>query len=89
MSVQAEIERVVNVYRTQGIVTRNDVSSIDLRSFGRQLEEKMKNRGFSEARYTEVLLQSRRDYSGVLYNSEMYTDGEVEQYMINNVLSEN
>ncbi|MBU3101707.1 MULTISPECIES: hypothetical protein [Clostridium] len=83
-----EIEEAVRFYIKQGIVTRKDVRSLDVRTIARRFEDEFKKLGYTEVMLAEIALSGYRDYSGVLYNSNEYTYNEVKDYMIKNVLSE-
>lgn len=86
--VQRLIDEVIRVYVEQGIVTRNEVYSLDSRLIGRGLQEELEKRGYPEATYTEIPLPNYFDYSGVIFNSQKYTDEEVTRYMVKSVLHE-
>lgn len=80
------IHEIIRYYIDNGIVTRNDVASLDSRSFGRTLKEKMKSLGYPEAIYEEFEFNNYEDYSGVLYNPTWVERGEVKTYMDKHVL---
>ena len=80
------LDEIADLYKTNGIVTRNECLSIDGRPFGRGLESEMKKLGYNDAEYTEANLDGFKDYSGVLYNSKIYSITEAQKYLIKNVL---
>lgn len=84
--MKEEIRKVVEFYKEEGIVTRSEVRSMDLRAFGRKLVNEMKNYGFPEAVYEEFNLENYVDYSGVIYNPNVVSRYEAKKYMIENVL---
>lgn len=85
MNVFDDAERI---YLEKGIVTRNDLSSLDMRSFGRLLKGEMEKRGYHEAMYLKFALEEHINYSGILFNSEEYSADEAERYMMNFVLTD-
>ncbi len=80
---------IIKAYEDQGIVTRQDFKSLDVRTYARGLASEMEKRGYREARYEEVGNKNYSDFSGVLYNLDKYTPQEARQYLIENVLVNN
>lgn len=83
------IDEVIKVYCENGIVTRNEIPAIDTRPFGRSLKEAMEEHGYPEATYREVEIGNWKDYSGVLFDPDRYSEEEAEEYMCKHVLSRN
>lgn len=81
----SDIQKVIQVYNENGIVTRKDVNLIDSRVYGRKLIEEIKNMGYEEACYSEVHSEGYLDYTGVLFNSEVYSYEEAKNYVFKNV----
>ena len=87
-SIKKQVLKIIELVELNGIVTRDDVASIDnrgfIRSFPKYLEElKIDSDKFMTA---ETFLPEFRDYSGVIYDPEEYTTKEACDYVIKNVL---
>ncbi|MGU8470241.1 hypothetical protein ACV3P7_03175 [Clostridium perfringens] len=88
-----EIEKTIKVYEKIGIVTRNDVASMDMYSGSKLLFEalrddlKRRNRS-DKIVLKEVGLHGHFDYSSVIFNVEKYSHKEIEEYMIKYVLND-
>lgn len=77
---------IIKIFTEEGIVTRNEITSIDSRSFTRGLVDEMKKRGFNTADYREVDVDNYRDYSAVLYDKERYSSEEAINFLKKHVL---
>ena len=80
------INEIIKLLETNGIITRLDCASIDLRPFGKGLVSELEKRGVENAGYTEGALDGHVDYSGVLFDTDLYTELEAKEYLIKNVL---
>ncbi len=86
--LQQEIEKATKIYKKNGIVTRKDVNSMDLYSAAKKINEALNENGHEHAHMTMIYTKNRLDYSSVIYNYEIYSYKEVEEYMLNYVLYE-
>ncbi|MCQ5143402.1 hypothetical protein [Enterocloster bolteae] len=86
MYTEEAMEIIIRVYQINSIVTRDDYRGLDSRHYGRGLENEMSKRGYPEADYAEEYLDDYSDYSGVLYNKDVYTREQALQYLRDNVL---
>lgn len=82
------LNELISIYEEKGIVTRSELPTIDSRSGSRELYKLLKDRGYEEAIIKEIALDDYYDYSSVIYNSDRFTDEEVKEYMLQNVLEE-
>lgn len=89
----SEIEKTIKVYEENGIVTRNDVASMDMNSGSKvlfkALRDDLKRRNRSDKIVLKELgLHGYFDYSSVIFNEEKYSHKEIEKYMIKYVLND-
>lgn len=82
----SEIKIIINELKQNGIVTRNECVSLDCRSFGRGVIDELKKYGVVNADYVEASLETFRDYSGVVYDTNRYTMDEAIDYLKKYVL---
>jgi len=80
------MEIIISAYLEKGIVTRNDYPNLDSRPWGRGVVQQMENRGYYEASYAEEHTDDFYDYSGVLYNPNVFSREEAMEYLKNRVL---
>lgn len=83
---EEQMEVIIKAYVQNGIVTRKDYFGLDLRPYADEVFEELQKRGYSEAAMCEPHLEGYVDYSRVIFNSDVYSYKEAEEYMVKNVL---
>ena len=83
---KTDINLVINVYENKGIVTRDDLLSLDSRPYANEMCKELKKNGYEEASIMESHLPGYSDYSSVIFNTDDFNYDEVDKYMINYVL---
>ena len=88
---KGEIEKTIKAYEENGIVTREDVRSMDSYACSKvlleELQENLKKHSCSDrAELRQIGLPGYFDYSNVIYNKEKYSYEEIKRYMFENVL---
>lgn len=86
MLTEEQIQIILSAYEQNGIVTRNDYVGLNTRPRAKEVYEELQRRGYREALLIEPHLENYRDYSGVIFNSDLYDYKEVEKYTIKNIL---
>ncbi len=86
MFTEEQIQIIISAYEQNGIVTRNDYIGMNTRPRAKEVCQELQKRGYLEAFLFEPHLENYIDYSGVIFNSELYDYKEVEKYMIQNIL---
>lgn len=81
-----EMEIIIDFYEKQGIVTRKECLSIDSIPFGRGLVEEMEKRGYFNVGYVEENIENYHDYSGAIYNEDIYDMFGAKEYLKTYVL---
>ncbi len=80
------LNQVVQVFMLNGVVTRNDIDSMDSRSVSRKLFDGLLELGYENAQAMEVQKNNYHDYSTVIYNTSEYSSEDARKYMLKNVL---
>ena len=80
------LEEAIKVYLEQGIVTRKDISSMNIRSTARLIFDHLVEQ-FSEANSAEFQVGNYFDYSTVIYDTDRFTYEEAEKYTLKYILS--
>ncbi|PZL78198.1 hypothetical protein CI088_00050 [Enterococcus plantarum] len=90
-STKKEVLKIIDLVRENGIVTRNEVQSVDHRGFIRAFPQYIEELGFDKDEFetVEPSLPNFVDYTGVVFDPNEYTAQEVINYTIKNVLSNN
>ena len=88
MFTEKDIEQVIEIYETRGIVTRDDFGNMDSRPLSEEVYDEMQRRGYDNVMMTEAHLSGYADYSRAIYNADKYTFKEADEYLIKNVLHE-
>lgn len=83
---KSDIEKIISAYEDKGYVTRDDVCGLDSRPYGRGLVTEMEKNGYTNAAYTESHLDGYCDYSGILFNSDIYDYNEADHIMKTKIL---
>lgn len=75
-----EIEELIQILETEGIVTRKNNSSLGSR-IRRNIQSVFEDKGYTDFVYIEEALDNYIDYSGAVYNINYFTDREAREYM--------
>ncbi|MDB8553023.1 hypothetical protein [Turicibacter sanguinis] len=78
------LEEIATIYKTTGIVTRNEVSSIDSRAFIENLREELLKYDIDNA--SLAYQQTTFDYSYALFNPNLFDHQEAKEYLKTHVL---
>ncbi|NFB57999.1 hypothetical protein EXM89_17680 [Clostridium botulinum] len=89
---KGEIEKTIEAYLENGIVTKKDVDSMCGYSSSKKLHEELedylkKNDLADESNLTQIWAQNRDDYQDVIYDANIYSYSEVKEYMNKYVLN--
>lgn len=82
-----EVEALIDILETKGIATREDNPNLDSR-ISRNIVKVFESKGYNWYKYLEVALDNYYDYSGVLYNNNMFSVLEVQIYVRKYVLKD-
>lgn len=83
---EEQMEIIIKAYAENGIATRKDYVGLDTRPYADEVFRELQRRGYSEAAMCEPHLDGYIDYSRVIFNTDVYSYKEADEYMIHNVL---
>lgn len=89
---KSEIEKTIGAYQENGIVTRNDVNTMDSFALSIILHEELEaylNEHHIEnsSILVQIWAENKKDYSNVIYDRKSYEYGIVKEYMYKYVLT--
>ncbi|GEM_PF-1909001 len=91
---KSEVEKTIEAYSNNRIVTRNDVISMDGYTISKELHEELKKyldeQGYeAKSKLVQIRLPHKRyDYSNVIYDTDEYSYNKVKEYMDKYVLND-
>lgn len=80
-SFQNEIKKLIKAYEETGIVTRNDVKTMESYSGSKRLHKALLECDYNESILIEVFSSKHLDYSNIIFNSEKYSVKEAKEYI--------
>lgn len=86
MISEEQMQIIIKAYEQNGIVTKKDYIGMNTRPRAKEVYDELEKRGYLEALLIEPHLENYLDYSGVVFNSDLYDIKEVEKYTIENIL---
>lgn len=81
------ITLIVETVNKEGIVTRNECSSLDSRPFGSNLVEELHYKGYLNIQYVEENINNYSDYTGAVFDINKYDENTAREYLRKKVLN--
>lgn len=79
-------EKILDTLNKVGIVTREEITSIDSRTFCENVSLKLTNDGFENYHQAYAQLENCSDYTYAIYDENKYSNKEAIEYLLKNVL---